>query len=169
MKDFTLLACYPLWSCRLMSEMTPEEGLGPPAMRIIRHHFPLQSPSTGDNSPTATFHRLIRSSVVNVVGTPAPNRLVYETPPMSAERPAAPVSHNAGVRPPWSLQWPREQPLSRKYVTMEVQASRRVESAPPESVERESPEAESVAAEPAGPPVELVEEPAGPAGRAEPA
>ena len=92
-----------------MNKATPEEGLGTPVKRIIRHHFRLRSPSAGNHSPTATFHWLIRSSVVDVVGTPSPNKFVYETPPTSAEWPATPASRNARVRPPWSPPWPRAQ------------------------------------------------------------
>ena len=123
-----------------MFGMAPEEVLGTPVTRIVRHHFCLRSPSAGDNSPTAAFHQVIRSSVVDVVRTPSLNRSTYTTPPLLMEQPAA-LSRNKRIRPLGSP------PPNWGRLTMAVPALRREESAGREGDQQGAPAAESSAAE----------------------
>ena len=111
----------------------------------IRHHFRLRSPDAGSSSPTATFNRMVRSSVIEIKGTPSPNRSAFTTPPSSMERPAL-LSRSKGIQPLWSPQWPRSPPPSRRYLTLAVPPLRREEPAGLEDVCQSAPEAGSMEA-----------------------
>ena len=93
----------------------------------------------------AAFSRMVRSSVVEIVGTPSPNRSAFTTPPSSMERPVS-SSCSEEIQPLWSPQWPRSPPPSRRYLTLAVPPSRQEEPAGPEDVRQNTPEADSMEA-----------------------
>ena len=93
----------------------------------------------------ATFNRMVRSSVVEIVGTPSPNRSAFTTLPSSMERPAS-SSRSKEIRPLWSPQWPRSPPPSQRYLTLGVPPLHQEESAGPEDVRQNTPEADSTEA-----------------------